>query len=94
MPLYASKVRSCSTIEVGKMYYSVGWLLKIVSTSRVIALEVDYPWLPQLRKLLVCMVRKVVLRSHPMGCQHTSCTPDVYCSGSLRPSLRQDPGIC
>ena len=35
------KIRSCSTVEVGKMYYSVGWLLKIVSTRRVITLEVD-----------------------------------------------------
>ena len=31
----------CSTVEVGKMYYSVGWLLKIMSTSRVIVLEAD-----------------------------------------------------
>ena len=37
----ACKVRSCSTVEVGKMYYSVKWLLKTVSTSRVIALEAD-----------------------------------------------------
>ena len=28
-------------VEVGKMYYSVGWLLTTVSTSRVIMLEVD-----------------------------------------------------
>ena len=35
------KFRFCSTVEVGKMYYSVGWLLKIMSTSRVIALEDD-----------------------------------------------------
>ena len=27
------KFRSCSTVEVGKMYYSVGWLLKMLSTS-------------------------------------------------------------
>ena len=85
------KVRSCSTVEVGKMYYSVGWLLKIVSTSRVIMLEVDLPWLPQLQKLPVCMVRKVVLRSHPMECQHTSRTPVAYCSGGLRPLLRPPP---
>ena len=35
------KVRSRSTVEVGKMYYSAWWLLKIVSTSWVIVLEVD-----------------------------------------------------
>ena len=35
------KVPSCSTVDVGKMYYSVEWLLKIVSTSRVITLEVN-----------------------------------------------------
>ena len=35
------KVHSCSIVEVGEMYYSVGWLLKIMSTSRIIALEVD-----------------------------------------------------
>ena len=35
------KLCSCSTVEVGEIHYSVGWLLKIVSTSRVIALEVD-----------------------------------------------------
>ena len=29
------KFRFCSTVEVGKMYYSVGWLLKIMSTSRI-----------------------------------------------------------
>ena len=39
-------------------------------------------WLSQLLNLLVCMVRKVVLRSHPMKCQHTSRTPHTYCSGS------------
>ena len=27
------KGRSCSTVEVGKMYYSARWPLKIVSTS-------------------------------------------------------------
>ena len=32
------KVHSRSTVEVGKMYYSAWWLLKIVST---IVLEVD-----------------------------------------------------
>ena len=47
--------------------------------------------LPQLQKLLVCMVRKVVLISHPMECQLTSRTPDAYCSGSLRPLLRPPP---
>ena len=31
------KVCSRSTVEVGKMYYSIGWLVKIVSTR----LEVD-----------------------------------------------------
>ena len=35
------KFRSYSTVEIGKMYYSVGWLLKILSTSRVIRLEAD-----------------------------------------------------
>ena len=33
------KVRSCSTVMVGKIYYSVRWLLKMVSISRVITLE-------------------------------------------------------
>ena len=63
MPSYANSVYSCSTVEVGKIYYSVRWLLKIVSTSRVTVLEVDYLWLPLLQKLVVYMVRKVVLRS-------------------------------
>ena len=36
-----SKFRSHNTVEVGKVYYTVGWLLKVVSTSRVIVLEVD-----------------------------------------------------
>ena len=62
------KVRSCSTVEVGKIYYPVGWLLKMVSNTRVIMLEVDYPWFPDLQKLAVYMVRKVVLRTHPMEC--------------------------
>ena len=35
------KVCSRSAVEVGKMYYCAGWLLKIVSTSRVIVFEVD-----------------------------------------------------
>ena len=65
------KFRFCSTEEVGKMYYSVGWLLKIMSTSRVIALEAGQLWLPHLQKLPVCIVRKVVSRSHPMESQHT-----------------------
>ena len=63
----------------------------MVSISRVITLEVDHPWHPDLQKLPVCMVRKVVLRSHPMECQHTSRTPVAYCSGSLRPLLRPPP---
>ena len=66
------KFRFCSTEEVGKMYYSVGWLLKIMSTSRVIVLEAGQLWLPHLQKLPVCIVRKVVSRSHPMESQHTS----------------------
>ena len=45
------------------MYYSVGWLLKIVSTSRLIVLEADKLWLPHLQKLSVCIVMKVILRS-------------------------------
>ena len=82
----------CSTEEVGKMYYSVRWLLKIVSTSRDIALEVDQLWLPHLQKLPVCIVRKVVLRSHPMENQHTSRKTHTYSSDSLRPLLRPLPG--
>ena len=39
MPPCASSV--LSNVEIGKMYYSVGWFLKILSTSRVIALEAD-----------------------------------------------------
>ena len=74
------------------MYYSVGWLLKIMSTSRVIALEAGQLWLPHLQKLPVCIVRKVVSRSHPMENQHTSCKIHTYCSDSLRPSLRPPPG--
>ena len=27
------KFHSCSTVEVRKMYYSFGWLLKMLSTS-------------------------------------------------------------
>ena len=42
-------------------------------------------------KVPVCMVRKVVLRSHPLECQHISCTPHGYCSGSFRPSLKPLP---
>ena len=37
------------------------------------------------------MGRKVVVRSHPMECQPTSCTPVAYRSGSLRPSLKPPP---
>ena len=40
-PLPVCKFGFCSTVEVGKMYYSVVWLLKIMSTSRVIVLEAD-----------------------------------------------------
>ena len=57
------KFRSCSTVEVGKMYYSVGWLLKIVSTSWLIVLEADKLWLLYLQKLSVCAAMKVVLSS-------------------------------
>ena len=35
------KVRCRGTVKIGKMYYSFGWLLKMVSTSQVIVLEVD-----------------------------------------------------
>ena len=35
------KFHSCSTVEVGKMYYSVMWLWKIMSISQVIVLEAD-----------------------------------------------------
>ena len=40
-PSYASSVLVYSTEEVGKMYYSVRWLLKKMSTSQVIVLEAD-----------------------------------------------------
>ena len=63
------KFHSYSTVEIGEMYYSVGWLLKILSTSQVIMLEDDQLWLLHLQKLPVYIVRKVVLRSH---CQHAS----------------------
>ena len=53
----------------------------MLSTSQVIVLEAKL-WLPELLKLLVYMVRKVILRSHQMECQHTSRTPHTYCSGS------------
>ena len=36
-----SKVRCRGTVKIGKMYYSLGWLLKMVSTGQVIVLEVD-----------------------------------------------------
>ena len=74
------------------MYYSVGWLLKIVSTSRVIALEAGQLWLPHLQKLPVCIVRKVVSRSHPMESQDTSRKTHTCCLDSLRPSLRPPSG--
>ena len=37
-------------------------------------LEVGQLWLPHMLNLLVCMVREVVLRSHPIECQHTAYT--------------------
>ena len=66
-PLYASSV-----FVALKRLDSVGWVLKIMSTSRDIVLEVEQLWLPHLQKLPVCLVRKVVLKSHPMESQHTS----------------------
>ena len=44
-PLYASSVLVAHVV-VGKMCYSVGWLL--TSTSRVTVLEADKLWLPRL----------------------------------------------
>ena len=35
------KVCCRGAVKIGKMYYSVGWLLKMLSTSQVIVLEVD-----------------------------------------------------
>ena len=53
----------------------------MLSIRQVIVLEAKL-WLPELLKLLVYMVRMVILRSHPMECQHTSRTPHTYCLGS------------
>ena len=55
------------------------------TTSRVIVLEADQLWLPNLQKLLVCIVRKVVLRSHPMKCQHTPRKSHTYYPDSKNP---------
>ena len=35
------KFCSRGTVKIGKMYYSVGWLLKMLSKSRLLGLEVD-----------------------------------------------------
>ena len=40
-------------------------------------LEGDELWLLHLQKLPVCIVRKVVSRSHPMECQHASRKSDT-----------------
>jgi len=53
------------------MFYSAKWVLRIPSTRGVIVLEMAELWLLHLHTLLVCMVRKVVLKSHPKECQHT-----------------------
>ena len=65
---YASFVKVCSrsSVELANVDYLVGWLLlKILSTGRAIVAEVA-PLCPSHRqKSPVCMVRKVVLKSHP-----------------------------
>ena len=50
-------------------------------------LEADQLWLLHLQKLPVCIVRKVVLRSHPIECQHASRKSDAYYPDSKNPSL-------
>ena len=39
MPPYAKFI--LIALKIGKMYYSARWLLKMLSTSRVIVLEID-----------------------------------------------------
>ena len=70
-------------VKIGKMYYSVRWFLKMLSTSRVIVLQLL--WFSTPAEVTSLYGEEGHMRSHPMECQHTSCTLHTYCSGTLRP---------
>ena len=63
------KFRFCSTVEFGKMYYSVGWLFKIVSTSRIHGIHqmhvVVTESLPAFAMVLGYLLKISIIRAFP-----------------------------